>query len=286
LLFQKCLGGWWVGKTDESRKLLQFIASEYKDTMDETYYNTVQNNLLRIGIGPESQGFRPYDKSKFDDLRFKFPGSEKIEKNFSQVFQDMFVLSMLQGKTHGTYLEIGSGGAFHGNNTALLERDFGWTGVGLELNPKLVEEYRSNRKNKILEVNALEVDYVELLSEIAEDGIVDYLQVDCEPSKVTFEIMTKLPFDKFKFRVLTYEHDHYVDMTGSFRQKSRDFLKERGYQLVVNDVSPDGASTFEDWWVHPDLVDFVTLQLMTANDGKVKQIEKYFYRAETRSLSQ
>lgn len=278
ILFQKCLGGWWTGKTDESRKLLQFIAAEYKDTMDETYYDTVQNNLLRIGIGPESQGFRPYDKSKFHSLRFRFPGSEIVENNFSQVLQDMFVLSMLQGKKNGTYLEIGGGKPFHGNNTALLEQTFNWNGVSLELNPKLVEEYRDNRKNKILQVNALEVDYSELLAALSQEGIVDYLQVDCEPSKVTYEIMTKIPFDQFKFRVITYEHDHYVDMTGSFRQKSRDFLLDKGYQLVVNDVSPDGASTFEDWWVHPDLVDFVTLQLMMANDGKITDIEKYFYK--------
>lgn len=281
IMFQRCLGGWWIGKTEESRRLLQFIAKEYKDTMDKTYYDTVQNNLLRVGIGPESQGFKPYNKDKFDLLRWHFPGAEEIKENYSQVFQDLFVLCMLYGKREGTYLEIGSGKPFHGNNTALLEKDFDWKGIGLELNPKLVEEYRQARKNKILEVNALTVDYEELISEIAVNGVVDYLQVDCEPSKVTYEIMTKVPFDQFKFRVITYEHDHYVDMTGSFRKKSREFLKDKGYQLVVNDVSPDGQSTFEDWYVHPDLVDFTTLQIMTANDGKIKDIEKYFFHSES-----
>ena len=34
--------------------------------------------------------------------------------------QDMFVLTVLNGKTNGTYLEIGSGDPFIGSNTALL----------------------------------------------------------------------------------------------------------------------------------------------------------------------
>jgi hypothetical protein len=51
-----------------------------------------------------------------------------------------------------------------------------------------------------------------------------------------------------------------------------------GYKLVVNDVSPDGVSTFEDWWVHPDLIDVERLEMMMANDGKIKKIEDYFLK--------
>ena len=61
-----------------------------------------------------------YDNSKFERLRTKFNGSEKIERNYSQCYQDMFVLTMLNNPTHGTYLEIGSADPYYGNNTALL----------------------------------------------------------------------------------------------------------------------------------------------------------------------
>jgi hypothetical protein len=92
--------------------------------------------------------------------------------------------------------------------------------------------------------------------------------------------MTKIPFDKFKFAVITYEHDHYIDISKAFREKSRVFLSSRGYELVVNDVSPDGTSNFEDWWVHPDLVNKEALVAMRANDGKIKKIHNYFFPAD------
>lgn len=277
LIFQKSLSGWWIGKIPEARKLLRHVATEYKDSMNEIYYNTIQSNLMRVGIGPESQSFKMYDRSKHDKLRFKFKDSEKIEKNYSQVLQDMFILSILQGKKNGRYLEIGSADPFHGNNTALLEKNYDWHGIGIEYKEKFIKDYVSKRKNPVLHANALEVDYEEILSKLAVNGTVDYLQLDCEPAKVTYDIMTKIPFEKYKFAVITFEHDHYVDMTGEYRKKSRDFLIERGYQLIVNDVSPDGESTFEDWWVHPDLVDYVLFHLMMSNDGKIKKIEDYFY---------
>ena len=84
-----------------------------------------------------------------------------------------------------------------------------------------------------------------------------------------------IPFEQFKFGVITYEHDHYVDITRSYRFKSRKYLESMGYELVVSDVSPDGVSTFEDWWVHPELVSREIIEKMKDVNG-IKQIEKYF----------
>lgn len=78
-----------------------------------------------MDLVPESQAFTYFNKDKHSSLRFKFIGSELIEKNYSQVYQDMFILSMLNGKKNGTFLEIGGATPYHGNNTALLEEQFG-----------------------------------------------------------------------------------------------------------------------------------------------------------------
>ena len=43
-----------------------------------------------------------YFKEQFDKLKYKFPGAEDIENNYSQSFQDMFVLTMLDGKKEGS----------------------------------------------------------------------------------------------------------------------------------------------------------------------------------------
>jgi hypothetical protein len=192
----------------------------------------------------------------------------------------MFVLAITGGKKNGSYLEIGSAGPYYGNNTALLEKNFSWNGVGIEYNKDFIPEYEANRSNPVLCVNALQVNYDEILSTLSknEPGVIDYLQLDCEPSKVTYQIMERIPFDKYKFRVITYEHDDYVDMEKCYRYKSRQFLKSKGYVLVVNDVSPDGKSNFEDWWVHPDLVDPQIIGAMKTDGTSITKIEDYMLR--------
>ena len=79
--------------------------------------------------------------------------------------------------------------------------------------------------------------------------------------------------------MITYEHDHYVDVTKECRRKSREYLQSKGYVLAVSDVSPDGKSNFEDWWVHPDLVDPELLK-------KMQNTKNYTKKAETHMLSQ
>jgi hypothetical protein len=92
--------------------------------------------------------------------------------------------------------------------------------------------------------------------------------------------MLKIPFDEYKFAVITYEHDYYVDVTRSYREKSREFLKNKGYILVVNDLSPDGISNFEDWWVHPDLIDESILSKMLCVDDEIKKAKDYILSSQ------
>ena len=86
-----------------------------------------------------------------------------------------------------------------------------------------------------------------------------------------------LPFHKWKFRFITFEHDGYIDITKSFKQKSRDFLHSLGYKLLINDVAPYGDYYFEDWWYHPDLVDNERVDLIKHVDlDKIHTIEEIF----------
>lgn len=253
--FEKAVAGWWWGNEKESRRLFRELAEEYHTTMDDAHKQAVYNNIANLGIGREEVTHKKYEDKMWSKLRYQFRGSGSIKKTHGQVYQDLFVLACLDGKRNGRYLEIGSAGPYYGNNTAVLEEQFGWFGMGIDFDQKFVDDYRQKRKNPILHQNALEVDYEKLLSELSINGVVDYLQLDCEPSSVTFDIMTKIPFDKYRFAVITYEHDHYLDKSKSYRAKSREYLTSRGYELVVSDVNPEGHSSFEDWYVHPELVD-------------------------------
>ena len=280
LIFEKAVSSWWWGNAKESRELFHLLADEYYEEMDEIHQNSVELNLCSLGSGPESQAFTPYYKEDYELLRFKFNDSQFIEKNYSQIYQDIFVLSMLNGKNNGTFLEIGGASPYHGNNTALLEEQFGWNGVSIEYQQNYVDEYMSARKTKILCANALEIDYRKLLQENYDTNTIDYLQLDIEPARNTYDCMLKIPFDEYKFAVITYEHDYYVDVTRSYREKSREFLKNKGYILVVNDLSPDGISNFEDWWVHPDLIDESILSKMLCVDDEIKKAKDYILSSQ------
>jgi len=276
LKFHKMVNSWWWGKDVECRDLLRDLKENHRFELDENHFNAVQNNLHRLGITRESMVYRTYwMDNDYHKLRYRFAGSEQIRRNYSQIYQDLFVLSMLNGKRGGNYLEIGTAGPRDGNNTKLLEETFGWKGMGIEWDENFVKQYREDRRNSVIHGDALQVDYDQLLSDIAENGVVDYLQLDCEPASVTYEIMEKIPFDKYKFAVITYEHDDYVDMTGLYRQKSRNFLHSQGYILVANDLSTDGESNFEDWWVHPDLVDGKILTIMRSISDHTQDARNY-----------
>jgi hypothetical protein len=275
LLFEKAVSGYWWGKADQSRSIFQDLKNNYD--LNEEYFNSVQNNLMSLGSGHIPEEDIKFNSGKHDRLKFKFPGSENIEKNYSQAYQDLFILAMTNGKKNGLYLEIGAQEPFYQNNTALLETMYDWDGISIEIREDLCNMFAEQRKNMILCKDATKINYEKLLDEFGKGTVYDFLQLDCEPSKTTFEILTAIPFEKYKFAIIAYEHDHSVDVSASYRDKSRRYLKSLGYELAVKDVAPNDTYTFEDWWVHPELVDPEILNKMRSVDVEVTNVVKYFF---------
>jgi hypothetical protein len=181
---------------------------------------------------------------------------------------------MLNGKRNGTYLEIGCADPYYGNNTALLENEFGWSGTSVDIDSKLVETFNNHRNNKAIQKDATKINYSELLQ---NNLIIDYLQIVCDPPSISYEVLQKIPFHTHKFAVITFEHDDYIDDTQSIRDKSRKFLQSFGYELIVSNVAPDDYCSYEDWLVHPDLIDRNIINVMKDNSDTVKKAEKYIY---------
>ena len=189
-----------------------------------------------------------YSKTDYNNFKFKFKGLKNILQNYSQCYQDLFVLYILKGKKKGTYLEIGAGKPFYGNNTALL-KEFNWSGISLEINQSLIDQWLIERPNDIiLNEDATNVDFNKIYNNNLPKSI-DYLQLDIDPSSNTYKALKNVPFDQIQFNVITYEHDYYVD-NSKYRSKSREFLKEKNYILIASNISPDNHSPFEDWYVH------------------------------------
>lgn len=67
-----------------------------------------------------------------------------------------------------------------------------------------------------------------------------------------------------RFAVITFEHDIYRGDHFHTRQKSRDIFEQHGYHRMFSDVSDKAPMyEFEDWHVHPELVDLTRFETVT-----------------------
>ena len=217
---------------------------------------------------------KSFDHSK---LKHKFLCSEFLTYNYSQADQDIFVLSMLNGKHNGTYLEIGCNEPYNINNTALLESDFNWKGLSLDINDWYAGMFNMNRKNRAVTADATTANYIDLLKAAGINQTdLDYLSIDCEPAEQTLRALKQIPLDYLRFAVITFEHNCYV-FGPDVKIASREYLISHGYVLVVSNVSVSGRQDFEDWYVHPALVDMEVVNQHLATDNSIKFFKNYLY---------
>ena len=194
-----------------------------------------------------------YDNRR-DVLKYLYKGSSKLTRNWSQAYQDLFVLTMLDGKKKGKYLEIGANHPTDFNNCVLLETEYGWKGVSVDIEQKFVDLFNSQRENKCELADGRTFDYVAAFKKKKwKTKQLDYLSLDCEPSMVTFSILKSLPLNEYRFSVITYEHDSYAD-GDTARDLSRKHLNKYGYKLVAADVC-NGNNPYEDWYIDPNIID-------------------------------
>ena len=269
LTFQRALSSWHCGLCDESRDTFKSLLRDRN--VNDNFKHVIINNLKWMNVYHEIP-FDSYTAEKYDRIKHKFPGLKDIKENYSEAYQDMFVLTLLNGKRNGTFLEIGAGSPFFGSNTVLLEQ-FGWRGHGFDINPLAVN---SDRKTPCVLMDALKVDYDELLSDMEYGEVIDYLQVDLEPAEITFAALKAVPFDKYKFKIVTFEHDYYNDESKSIRDQSREYLKSLGYELLITNIAPDTLRVFEDWWVLPEFFSEDLLAKFRDTSDRVKKAEDIF----------
>ena len=268
ILFEKALGTYWIGNINESRDIFIDLYFNYK--MNDTFYKIVKNNLKNLW-----PNVLYFNKEKLKTSKYKFDNFELVDRSYSQVLQDIFVLSVLNGKKNGTYLEIGCYEPFWLNNTYLLQNKFEWDGISIDINEEAVKQFSKVRKKGAICADATQINYFKLLTENNFPKEIDYLQIDCDPEHISYEILTKIPFNEYKFAVITFEHDYYLKKS-DVREKSREFLKSKGYELIVSNVSFNKKHSFEDWWVHPDLVDMKRIEKMKSN-REINFVEDYFF---------
>ena len=200
----------------------------------------------------------------------------------SQIFQDIFVLNELNFKKNGFFVEFGATNGIDFSNSYLLEKYFKWNGILAEPSKKWHKDLSRNRsvdidyqcvwketgemllfnETEIGEISTIDyftnsdqfsearrngkryevntISLVDLLDKYKAPKIIDYLSIDTEGSE--WEILQVFDFDKYKFRVITCEHNY-----SSKRKLIHNLLSSHGYKRKYKKLSK-----FDDWYILED----------------------------------
>lgn len=205
-------------------------------------------------------------------------------QSYSQAYQDIFACILTDRKTNGYFVEIGSNHPIYNNNTYLLSKYYGWQGVMIEYDTSYESMYREYRpESKYIINDARNVNYREFLDDNQFPENIDYLQIDLDVNnRSTIDVLEnfdKNVFDKYTFATITFEHDMYATYDNNdsetitnyldTKEKSKIIFQNRGYLLLFENVITDWRNekcAFEDWYIHPDLVDMNIV-------SKLKQVD-------------
>lgn len=190
-----------------------------------------------------------------------------------QAQQDKFVIHALQGKRDGYFLEIGSNDPIHINNTYLLESNYNWKGIMVEYEPRFLPLYKEHRPNSIHIINdASQIVYKDVLETMNAPHAMDYLQIDLEEENGstlrTLQNLDRNIFDTYTFATVTFEHDIYHSNKHNTREISREIFARRGYTPVFQDINNGFEFPYEDWYVHPTLVNTAYIQALKSLNQK------------------
>lgn len=140
----------------------------------------------------------------------------------------------------------------------------------IDYDSSYLNAYTLHRPNSYHVIHdASTIDYKNLFKLHNVPLLIDYLQIDLEASNgSTLNTLKNLDlniFKTYKFAVVTFGHDAYYTDFDNTRITSRDIFKNNGYVCVFEDVANDG-NPYEDWYVHPDLVDMTYVNSLIENN--------------------
>lgn len=171
---------------------------------------------------------------------------------YSQIGQDRLVLKYLNNKKNGTFIDVGCGYPKYINNTYLLETEFNWDGISIDLHMYTEEDgliWNDCRKTKLILNDALTLNYSSIFKENNLPINIDYLSMDLEPPDLSLQCLFKIPFDEYTFNIITFEVDKNREGDIKRITESRDFLTSKGYTLIGSICSGQ-----DDIYLHNSLI--------------------------------
>ena len=209
-----------------------------------------------------------------DDAWLEFRKQYKGQHH-GEISQDIFVLFITDSKRDGWFVEFGAMDGLRASNTLLLEREYGWSGIMSEPNPRYNTNLAKNRQCRIdlrcvsdrtgatvkfqtadqggwpgmvghiyreanSRGNVIEVETVSLNDLLDQNGAphhVDYISVDTDGSEPM--IMQAFNFTKNSATIWSIEHNQEP-----WREDIRKLMEANGYRRVC-----DKHSGYDDWYV-------------------------------------
>lgn len=172
-----------------------------------------------------------------------------------------FALDILKYKRDGYYVEMGSADPIKGNTTYKMETEYGWKGIGFDLDAEHANNYNSVRKNPCFVEDAVKFDYRKYFEENNFPKQIDYLQIDIEspmdqagrPRESKGQPLLgliALPLNHYRFSVISFEHEYLIYYKNEgLRNAQREILDSLGYSLVAR-------VGHEDWWVDSTVIPY------------------------------
>ena len=195
--------------------------------------------------------------------------------------QDVFVLFITESKRDGWFVEFGAMDGLRASNTLLLERNYGWSGIMSEPNPRYNQVLGKNRRCRIdlrcvsdrtgstvkfqcadqggwpgmvghiyreenSRGNVIDVETITLNDLLSQNGApnhVDYISVDTDGSEPM--IMQAFDFTKNSATIWTIEHNEMA-----WREDIRVLMESNGYRRVL-----ENYSGYDDWYVQESVLE-------------------------------
>lgn len=133
---------------------------------------------------------------------FEGRADDQLGRWNSQVGQDRAVATLLRGKRNGYFIDLAANDAVTLSNTRALERDFGWSGLCIEPNPRYHRDLKAIRSCRLLKVAVADTESDLRFRDAGVLGGIVSTATDNKPSEAgaTFAVRT-VPFDKLLRRV-------------------------------------------------------------------------------------
>ncbi|WP_269625319.1 FkbM family methyltransferase [Prochlorococcus marinus] len=256
------------------------LLSSINELVDQLGLTLIEKQKLEILL-------KTYDDINFLktlDKKNIYNITQLMESSRSQARQDLFVLSQLDLKQNGYFVELGAADGLIGSNSYLLEKQFGWQGILVEAakywHTRLTNNRRVNIEKKCVwsssnkELMFRETETLKQLStiEICKDlnkttslrengelykvdtiSLLDLLRKYKAPNIIEYLSMDTEGSEYEIIRDFDFEKYKFRVITierNNNREKIFTLLKSKGYKRILTEISkPD------DWYIFADFQD-------------------------------